>query len=120
MEFATKSRLDAMSHSNARDSLITPWRLGLLAIFVLSAGLYWSALDAGLVWDDHRIVSGDGIGGGTVWGALTKPFLTYYRPFTSLSFVADRALFGRIQLCEAERRLFVWGSVAGRLVPAVR
>jgi tetratricopeptide (TPR) repeat protein len=70
------------------------WRVGLFALFVASLLLYWPALDGQAIWDDHGLLTGNAIGDGTLKGALTQPFLSYFRPGASLSFLLDRTLYG--------------------------
>jgi Tfp pilus assembly protein PilF len=48
------------------------------------------------IFDDFQILDGAALGGASSWiDAITSPFIFgYYRPLVSLSFFADRALFG--------------------------
>jgi len=63
-----------------------------MAMLVL--GLYWQTTEFAPLWDDRLILSGTGIGGGTLAGALDSLFLgSYYRPFTSLSYAIDRQIW---------------------------
>ena len=65
-----------------------------LALFVIAYALFAPSLDGQMIWDDEGIMDGGFIGGGTWIGAITRPFISYFRPLTSLSFMLDRSLHG--------------------------
>ncbi|HWD37669.1 MAG TPA: hypothetical protein VG944_02390 [Fimbriimonas sp.] len=78
------------------ERLFTNWRLALIGLFAFSIGFYFRALSGSAISDDFQHLAGTSIGGGTVLGALTKPFLhEYYRPLTSLSYLIDFKLWGQ-------------------------
>lgn len=73
------------------------YRFALLAIALVSAGVYAGSIGGSLVWDDLELVGGSGIGGGdTLAHCFTRPFLAhYYRPLVSVTFFLERMLWGR-------------------------
>ncbi|MBS1708381.1 MAG: hypothetical protein JSS65_06615 [Armatimonadetes bacterium] len=76
--------------SKTNKVFFTPDRIAYVLVFVLAVALYYRSLYYVAVWDDHALMTGEALGGGTFWGALTKPFLgQYYRPLTSLSYWFD-------------------------------
>ncbi|MEZ0325955.1 MAG: tetratricopeptide repeat protein [Fimbriimonas sp.] len=93
IESATRQRGGNLTEGRQRP-FFNVWRIGLLALFLFSILVYWPALDGQAIWDDHSILSGGAIGDGTLKGALTQPFLSYFRPGASLSFLLDRTLYG--------------------------
>lgn len=72
------------------------WRAGCALVLALSGLLYAHTLTGMLIWDDHVLVGGEGIGGGkTLIRCFTQPFLEhYYRPLVSASFFLDRRVWG--------------------------
>jgi len=72
------------------------WRLSCLAVLIVSCLVYLRSLGGLLVWDDHALIGGKGIGGGNSFIAcFTQPFLKhYFRPLVSLSFCLDHKLWG--------------------------
>jgi len=75
---------------------MTAWRACFFLTLALAAAVYAGSLDGGWVWDDPVLVSGEAIGGGrSVVECLARPFLgSYFRPLVSLTFFAERRLFG--------------------------
>ena len=75
-----------------KKSFFNPWRISVICVFAFSILLYLPSLNGGSLWDDSELISGSGIGGGTLVGAFTQPFLhKYFRPLTSVSVLADTA-----------------------------
>lgn len=74
----------------------TGWRAAYLVTIILSALVYLPAMSGLLIWDDHALIGGYGIGGGKSLGAcFSEPFLShYFRPLVSVSFFVDHKLFG--------------------------
>lgn len=74
--------------------LFTPWRLAFWAVLLVGFALYIPSLSGKPVWDDTQILSGEGIGGGTIAGAISQPFLHgYFRPLVSLTLLGEKGLF---------------------------
>ena len=49
------------------------WLLAVLAVTVISVGVYAGTLEAGFVWDDRAAVMGsEDVRGGTPWAALLR------------------------------------------------
>jgi hypothetical protein len=70
------------------------WRFAFWGVILAAFALYIPSLGGAPVWDDVQILSGQGIGGGTVSGAITQPFLHgYFRPLVSLTLLAENTLF---------------------------
>jgi len=75
-------------------SLLRSWRFAFWAVLLLSFALYISTLSGRPVWDDNQILSGEGIGGGTISGAISQPFLHgYFRPLVALFLLFENTLF---------------------------
>jgi len=76
--------------------IVTGWRIAYLLTLILSGVMYLPSMSGLLIWDDHALVSGSGIGGGKSLAAcFTQPFLLhYFRPLVSVSFFLDHKLFG--------------------------
>ena len=76
----------------------TGWRAAYLVTIILSALVYLPAMSGLLIWDDHALIGGYGIGGGKSLGAcFSEPFLShYFRPLVSVSFFIDHAAQDRL------------------------
>lgn len=95
MDLASGQELERQAKGFDNKVFFTPVRLAYIGVFVLAIALYYRSFSYGLIWDDHAIVGKRAIGGGTLQGVFTKPFLfRYYRPFTSLSYWLDYQWFG--------------------------
>ncbi|MGC8666639.1 MAG: tetratricopeptide repeat protein [Chthonomonadales bacterium] len=72
----------------------------VIAIIVIAAGVYSSALQGMMIWDDHVLVGGSGIGGGHSFAScFTQPFLEhYYRPLVSVTFFLDHLMWSTTPL----------------------
>ncbi len=75
----------------AKKRTFTNWRLGLIGVFVASIILYLPSLKGAAIWDDDELIWGSAFGTNSLISAFTHPFANYYRPLTSVSFVADSA-----------------------------
>ncbi len=120
-----------------------PWKalyaiVGLVA-FVIYIGALWGAP----VWDDWDLISGAGVGGGTVVGALTKPMMYgYFRPLANLWILGENTLFhgntfyyhllnvailactcillmGLLRTCYGSKRIAFAGGLAMAIHPAM-
>lgn len=85
------------TQQNAREYRIIA---AVVAIAVISAGVYASSLQGLLIWDDHVLVGGSGIGGGRSFvSCFTHPFLQYYyRPLVSATFYLDHLMWSTTPL----------------------
>ncbi len=108
------------------DSLRMKWRLAWIGVCVLAVAIFIPALFGPMVWDDHELLTGAGIGNAqSVWDCFNRPFLFhYYRPVTSISFLIDRRLWGEApfgyHLTNLTLHVVTVGALIGLLLAAFR
>ncbi len=98
------------------------WRLGYAAVVLLSMLLYTGAVTYQPIWDDHSLISGEGIGGGhSLLRSFTYPFLGhYFRPFVSIAFFAQNRAFGANSAGHHVVSILLHGICTALLIAGVR
>ncbi|MEA2553768.1 MAG: protein O-mannosyl-transferase [Fimbriimonadaceae bacterium] len=71
-----------------------PWKAVYFIVGLVAFALYIPSLGGAPVWDDPQLISGEGIGRGTIVGAITQPMMHgYFRPLANLLILAENSVF---------------------------
>src|SRR5205085_616472 len=83
-----------------------------------SALPYAQTLRGMMIWDDHFLVDGSGIGSAkSLVQCFTRPFLEYYyRPLVSVSFYLDHRLWGHTPFGYHQTNILIHLATTGVLI----